>query len=268
MHRAAFAALGLPAHYQYALLDCPDEGAVRAAFEAMRRRELGGVNITAPYKRLAFALADEHDASASAVGVANTIVRSAEGRLVAHNTDVPALADALQDLSVRPRGALVIGAGGAAAAAVAACKQLGFAQIWLTARALTQTSEARVLGGAQVLVWPSHAEAHDALAQLAPSISLIVQATSAGRHAGDGGETIASLVPWASLPSDAVAYDVVYGIRIPPFVSAASRAGLVASDGLGMLARQGARAFSLWHGQEAPLDRMLDAARRHVGRIP
>ena len=58
-------------------------------------------------------------------------------------------------------------------------------------------------------------------------------------------------------------YDTVYSNSRPPFVSAALEAGARAANGLSMLLHQGALAFEIWFGREAP----IDAMRRIVGRL-
>jgi shikimate 5-dehydrogenase len=59
------------------------------------------------------------------------------------------------------------------------------------------------------------------------------------------------VVAWSELPAHAVAIDVVYSPRDTPWLRAARGRGLAATDGLGMLARQGALALDLWLGQGA-----------------
>jgi shikimate dehydrogenase len=87
----------------------------------------------------------------------------------------------------------------------------------------------------------------------------VVQATSAGMRGADPGEAAAAVVAWDALPSDAVALDVVYAPPDTPFLHAARARGLRCTNGLGMLARQGALAFELWLGVPAPLEAMLAA---------
>jgi shikimate dehydrogenase len=87
----------------------------------------------------------------------------------------------------------------------------------------------------------------------------VVQATSCGMSGGSPGGIVASAVAWATLPDDALAYDVVYAPTDTLFLAKARERGLQASHGLGMLARQGALAFELWLGVPPPLDAMLAA---------
>lgn len=277
MHAAALAAMPLDASYE--AIDCPDEASFALQISRLRGGELDGVNVTLPYKRLACALADRVDPSAARVGAANTLVRApacagAPAPLVAHNTDVPALVDELAALGASPGVALVLGAGGAALAAVEACRLAGATDVLVSTRSWSSPpagepvdparwpgAEPLVRLGARPVAWPTP------LAPVASSITMVVQATSAALRGGiDAAAAVAARVPWHALPPHAVAIDLVYthGARTSPFELAAAAVGLAARDGLGMLARQGARALALWVGREPDLDVMLRAARRHV----
>jgi shikimate dehydrogenase len=261
IHGAAYAELGLDARYD--LLDAPDEAAVGRAVAAVRRGELTGANVTVPWKQVALALADRADASASDVGAANVLARGAAGEVVAHNTDVPGLAAELAELSASPRVALVLGAGGAALAAVASARRLG-AAVRVTARrfdaAVSDASwpnaaELRRLG-ASLVAWPSPGSRLDG----ASDVDLVIQATSAGMSGASSGDAVADVVPWSRLRPGAVAYDLVYNPRVTPFLERAAAAGVTARGGLGMLVGQAAFAFELWLERPAPRAVMRAAA--------
>jgi shikimate dehydrogenase len=259
MHAAAYRALGLSFSYD----------AVRATqnelprvVDALRRGAYDGLNLTVPHKERVLELVDELDASARAIGAANTLVRTADGRVVAHNTDAPALAEELTRLAgpgiswASGRG-LVLGSGGTARAAIAAFKKLGVREIVVRARAFEdQVRRERFVAAAPaaIVAQPWRASAATEGATLA-----VVQATSAGMTGADPGEAVANVVEWGALPNHTVAIDVVYAPRDTPFLRAARARGLIGDDGLGMLARQGALAFELWLGMPAPLDAMRAA---------
>jgi len=97
IHRAAYQELELS--HRYELVDCPDEAAVVKVVDALRSGEIAGANVTIPWKRLALKLADMVAPSVQRVGVANVLARGADGAIVAHNTDVPALVEEFQRLS-------------------------------------------------------------------------------------------------------------------------------------------------------------------------
>ena len=70
-----------------------------ATVDALRRGDFDGLNLTVPHKEHGLALADTADESARAIGAANTLVRGADGKVTAHNTDAPALAAELRRLA-------------------------------------------------------------------------------------------------------------------------------------------------------------------------
>lgn len=250
MHAAAYRALGL--EHTYEAIDV-DELAFAAVVEALKQGSFDGLNVTVPHKLRALALADAAAESAMAVGAANTLVRSAAGHVVAHNTDVEALRRELVALAgsedaIAGKTGVVIGTGGAARAAVQALGELGAARIVVLGRKLNALTGERVVAGAL---------SEGAFA--ADDVAAIVQATTAGMEGGPDGAVARDAIDWAGVPKGAVALDVVYGRAEAPFVAAARAAGLRATDGRGMLARQGALAFELWLGIPAPLAEMRAA---------
>lgn len=262
MHVAAYRALGLPHTYEATRATVDD---LTRIVEALRSGEYDGLNVTVPHKERVLALVDELDASAKAVGAANTLVRSPAGRIIAHNTDAPALADELRRLRgldgawTGLRG-LVLGSGGAARAAIAALAQLDVGEIVVRARAFQD--EARRGRFAQTVSTRLVLQSWRASASSERTTFAVIQATSAGMNGADAGDTVARAVDWDAVPRAAVAIDVVYAPRDTPFLRAARARGLRCDDGLGMLARQGALALELWLGRsgvQAPLDVMRAA---------
>ena len=84
-----------------------------------------GVNVTIPHKEAALALADAASDAARAIGAANTLTFERDGAILADNTDAPGAARGCCAARIDPAGrsALVLGAGGAARAAVWALVQ-------------------------------------------------------------------------------------------------------------------------------------------------
>ncbi|MDF2697006.1 MAG: Shikimate 5-dehydrogenase alpha [Labilithrix sp.] len=260
MHAAAYLALGLPHSYDK-LETSLEELASRV--DALRSGTVAGLNVTVPHKTNVLALVDSVDASASATGAANTLVRFEGGTVRAYNTDAPALRDEIRRLAKSPdmfrgRSALVLGTGGAARAAIFALGELGVARVIVRGR--RQKDE---LGGVLAASGSSATlvfQALDAPPSDPDDLAVVVQATTAGMDgAAVPGEIVARAVDWAKAPPDCVVYDVVYvPPRTPLLVEAAAR-GLACDSGLGMLVRQGALAFELWLGVPPPLDVMRAA---------
>lgn len=267
IHQAVYDTYSLP--HQYELVDCPDVSVLAEQVGALRAGRLAGANVTVPWKRAALELADIAHPSAQATGAANVLLRDESGRIVAHNTDAPALARVLEPRvqSSQQRGVLILGNGGAALAAVVAAKSLGLDPLYVSARRWAReplederSEEFRHLG-ARPIAW-----GQPAFAQVAPRLAAVVQATSAGMSGVGGGEQLASLVPWSDLPPDAFCYDVVYNPPLTPFLEQAMSAHLPAEGGLSMLVGQAAQAIRLWLRVEPPLDAMMQRAQVAIAR--
>jgi shikimate dehydrogenase len=271
IHRAAYRELGLA--HEYELIDVPNETELGRVMAAVRTGELSGVNVTIPWKRQAYAAADRHALLAAQLGVANVLVRDGE-QIVAHNTDALALEVEFKRL-VSTQRAIVLGSGGAAPAVVAAARAAGIAQVYVSARrfepGLPRTSwpgAAELLGlGAELLAWPSEsATARAEFGECCRPAGLVVQCTSAGMQGKDSGEPLAGLVPWASLPVDALAYDLVYAPLETPFLRVARASGRRTAHGLNMLVGQAALSVEIWLGQKPPAEPLLAAALEELER--
>jgi len=239
MHRAAFAALGISGRYDVRRVD--PEGMATAAGE-VRAGTLDGANITMPHKRLAASLADELSPAARRAGSVNTWLRRG-ARLFGETTDVAGIRIAWQRAGL-PADApvLVLGAGGAAAAALVA---LADRVLHVAARrpsAVAALSE-RVEVDVRAERWG------DAVAG-----AVVVNATPIGMH----GEPL----PDDLLDRAVGLFDMAYGPDPTPAVSAARARGLPVADGIAMLAAQAEVAFELWTGRPSPPGVMERAARK------
>ena len=260
MHAAAFRALGLPHTYE-AVRATPAE--LPTVVNALREGRYDGLNVTVPHKQSVLSLVDVLDEGARVAGAANTLVRRADGAIVAHNTDAPALAAEVIRIAGPARRwpqarALVVGSGGTARAAVVALGvYLGVRDIVARARSFSDRSRREAF--LATLPCPVTAQPWEPWPSSEARTTALIQATSAGMHGADPGETVRDVVAWDALPADAVGIDVVYNPRDTPWLRAARDRGLSCDDGLGMLAAQGALALTLWLGIEAPLRAMRAA---------
>lgn len=233
---------------RYEALDVPPD-ALAATVRALAAERAAG-NVTVPHKEAFAALCDRLSSVAARVGAVNTFWTSPEGALVGDNTDVGGFARAVRallgaeplDLTIA-----VLGAGGAAAAALAAMER------W---------------PGCRVRVWSRTGPRADALAaRFAPiarsertvagcvrGAALVVNATPLGLRVDDP-------LPVAPerLRRGSAVLDLVYHPEETAWVRRGRAAGLRASDGLTMLLEQGALAFERWFGVAPDRDRMWDA---------
>ena len=268
LHQSAYRALELG--HRYELVDCPDRAAVEQELSRLARGETAGINVTLPWKRLTLELAARKDPLAAQIGAANVVAREPDGSLKAYNTDATALLDELRPADGRKR-ALIIGAGGAARAAIVACRTLGVGEIVLSSRRFQSGQEWPDSGefarlGAMTVAWPGALPERASFQARVAGSDIVIQATSAGMHGADPGEEIAALVPWDRLAPGAFAYDVVYTPAITPFLRAAREARVLAQGGLGMLIGQAALSLERWLGSPAPRDAMRGAAEAELSR--
>jgi shikimate dehydrogenase len=244
LHNAAFAATGLD--WTFVVFEpAPDSGA--AAVEAMRALGLGGLSVTMPFKEQVAAAVDELAPAAAALAAVNC-VRWDGGRLVGENTDGAGFIGALaadHGFDARGRRCVVVGAGGAGRAVVAALAGTGAADIAVVNRTRARAEVAAALAGEVGRVAETAAVA---------GADLVVNATSLGMRPGD-----ALPLPVDALRPGQVVADLIYHPPVTPLLEAAAAAGAIAVNGLGMLVHQAAAAFTHWTGVPAPVAAMRDA---------
>ena len=225
----------------------------------LRGADWAGANVTVPYKEAVLPHLDALTPTAAGIGAANTLFKQ-DGRLLGHNTDAAGLLADLYALEVDLTGrpALILGAGGAARAAVAACAAVG-AEARVAARRPEQVEALRAVGPLQAFALD---EAGVRMA--AADCAVIVNCTPLGLRPADPSPW-PEAVPW---PPGAFAYDLIYNPAETRFTRQARHAGLRAATGLGMLVEQGALALELWTGQTAPRALMRAAAERALQSPP
>jgi shikimate dehydrogenase len=236
---AAFAAAGLDAVMVPLAVPPADLPTVVAALRAVGAL---GASVTAPHKQAVVACCDELGPAARTIGAVNCLA-FADGRVIGHNTDGDGFADALAAAGVSLRGkrTVLLGAGGAARAVAYGVRE-GRA-IEVIARRPAEVGWA--------LAWPWQAEhLRDAFARA----DLVVDCTSTALDEAAEGPFVDGL-PLDALRPHAVVASLAY--HHPPRLLAHARAlGHVALDGRAMLVHQGARAFTWWTDQPAPIAAM------------
>ena len=216
IQNAAFAARGLD--WAYVALAVPD-GDLEAAVRGVAALGFAGANVTAPHKRAVVSLCDTLDERSARAGSVNTLVLR-DGRVEGGTTDAEILAE------VEAERAVVIGAGGAAAAFAAALEERGAG-----VRMFSRRGE-----------WPPRAERADLVVHATPVVDDVLVALR---------------------PAHRV-IDLAYRAdgRPTALVAAARAAGCEqVVDGLEVLVAQGAASFERWTGVPAPVDVMRAAAR-------
>jgi shikimate dehydrogenase len=254
MHQAAMLASGVEGTYVLRDLEATELDAFAAELRAGRYT---GCNVTVPYKAAMAARCDRLEGDAETLGVVNTItVRG--GRLVGVTTDSDGFELALSETRMWPRQgatALVLGAGGAAAAVALALTRVPLLRLRIAARnPEAAASLARRLDGSgdvATVTWEP-----DAIGREGAHASIVVNATSVGLRS----------LPFdpAALPAACLVADIRYQPRPVDVVSAALASGHRATDGLEMLLQQGLLSFAIWTGLSAPAGAVRSALQRAV----
>jgi shikimate dehydrogenase len=267
MHNAAFEELGL--NWSYVPL-AVRPGEVVDAVRGLAALGFAGANVTVPHKQEVIGALDGVEPEAAALGAVNTIVvqRSDGGTgLRGHNTDSTGFVRAVRAAGFEPagRGALVVGAGGGARAVVYGLLDAGAKEVGvLDVEAQRAESLVGDLGGSvgqgKLSVVPATTEA---LIERADEVDLLVNATPVGMWPQVDGSIWPEGVP---MPPGLTVFDLVYNPGETKLLAQARESGARAIGGLGMLVEQGAEAFELWTGREAPVGVMRAACERGLGR--
>ncbi len=254
MHRAGYEAIGASFVYvPFAVTEADLPGALAG----MRALGIRGLGVSMPFKLSVIPLLDRLDPVARRIGAVNTIVND-DGQLVGHNTDAWGAAHALSEaLELEGKSVVVLGAGGAARAAVFAFCEAKM-RVHLANRTLEKARElarAAAREGFSITV----SDLGD-LASHRPDA--IVNCTSATMDEY-GAE---SLVPEPMLSPDLVVMDIVYKPIHTRLLALAERAGARTVHGGRMLLHQAGRQFELYTGQAAPLEAMDAALQQAIGQ--
>ncbi len=210
----------------------------------VREIPIHGLSITMPYKEAILHFLDNTDAYTSKVGACNTAVRGQDGKLYGFNTDVAGVVRPLeQRLTLQGAKVLIVGAGGAARAAVFGLKERG-AEVWILNRSsapaqkLARQARARVMKRADLRKVP---------------FDVLINATPVGL-----GNTRDCVLKENEIQARIV-FDMVYDPVETRLIQIARAKGLVVIPGIEMFVQQAARQFEIWTGKPAPAEEMLRA---------
>lgn len=248
LHNTAFDELGL----DWVSVGFPvAPGRAPVALVGARALGLQGLSVTMPHKEEAAVASNDLAVEAARLGAVNCMV-PADGGWRGENTDGAGFIAALaRGDRFAPSGTrcLVVGAGGAARAVIAALGDAGAAEVVVVNRTEVRARTAAALAGSVGRV---------GAAGEATKCDLVVNATPAGMGGVVGGTSGWPVDP-ALLGTGQVVVDLVYHPSTTPWLVAAAERGADAVNGLGMLVHQAALQVELWTGNAAPVDAMWQA---------
>src|SRR3984957_5089833 len=202
-----------------------------------------GLSVTMPLKQEIMEHLEKTDPLSAKIGACNTVLRAQDGKLYGFNTDVAGIIGPLEKrMSLRGAKALVLGAGGAARAAVFGLRDKG-AEVFILNRTPETAAKLAKQSGAKTIK-------KDALAK-AP-FDVIINATPIGMAGQKGAQVLE-----AKDLNTKLVFDLVYNPVETPLLRAARQQSIPIITGVEMFVHQGARQFEIWTGKPAPEEEML-----------
>jgi len=216
--------------------------AIGDLMQCVRDIPIHGLSVTMPYKTEIMKYLDKTDAVTQKIGACNTVIRGGDGKLYGFNTDVAGVIRPLeQRMAITGSKFLVLGAGGAARAAVFGLKERG-AEVWV----MNRTAAA-----AQKLAKQAKAKFVQKTGLAKLTFDAIINATPVGMK----GEQDKPLLSEKEL-NTRYAFEMVYAPAETKFTKMARAKGIHVIPGIEMFVHQGARQFEIWTGKPAPFDEM------------
>ena len=212
-------------NYRYLTVKVRPED-LQKAMDSVRIFGMKGINLTMPHKIKVIPYLDELSPAAEIIGAVNTVIQK-DGKLYGENTDGKGFVIALKNSGETLEGKTVtiLGAGGAARAIAVECALNGAAHINIVNRSSEKGME---------------------LAVFSPNVN-------------DRPD-----IDYSSLTGKMCVCDVIFNPAQTLFLKAAAENGAKTVTGLGMLVQQAALNFTLWTGEEAPVDVMEEALKREL----
>jgi shikimate dehydrogenase len=263
MHNAAFKHLGLDFHYASFPIK-PDD--LADGLRGLKSLNIMGCNVTIPYKEQVIPFLDRLSEDARMLGAVNTIVNR-DGMLWGYNTDSSGfLRSLVEDLGFNIAGkeALILGAGGAARAVAFALARAGIQGMVIANRSIDKgqklVEDVKGYYPCQVLACLLEPQA---LREHLASAQLLVNTLPLGMFPHV--EEMPPIQPEWLKPALTVC-DLIYNPSKTKLLAMAEKRGCTILNGEGMLVYQGAEAFKLWTGQEAPVSIMRNILKQELER--
>ena len=259
MEEAAFAAKGL--NYRYLTVKVEKDD-LEAAMNGVKAFNMRGINLTIPHKVRVLQYLDELSEAASIIGAVNMVVNK-DGKLFGENTDGKGFLISLENegVSVDGKQVVILGAGGAARAISVECALAGAAKIIIVNRnkergeELVKLIQEKTPAEAQYVSW-------DQPYRVDPDTDILINATCIGLYPDVNSKPN---VDYDTVTNKMVVSDVVFNDPNTLFLQEAAKRGAHTINGLGMLVNQGALNFTLWTGEEAPIEVMTETLKNEFG---
>tara|TARA_B100001093_G_scaffold389357_1_gene375554 strand:+ start:1231 stop:2022 length:792 start_codon:yes stop_codon:yes gene_type:complete len=200
----------------------------------IRDKQISGVNVTVPFKKVIIPLLDELTYEAEKTQSVNTIYLNT-GRVVGHNTDINGFETSIQKLKfeIRNKNVLILGAGGVVPSIIFVLNKMKASKIIISNRTREKAENLKNLfKNLNIVNWGD-----------VPNFDLIINATSVGLNKEDKIN-----LDFSSIGKNKLFYDVIYNPKETNFLKVGKNLGNVAANGKLMFIYQALSAFHIWHG--------------------
>lgn len=238
--------------------------ALASAVCGLRDAGVVGFNVTIPFKTEIMPLLDALSEDAQRIRAVNTVVIASDGTMTGHNTDVTGFMAgfAARGIGLAGKRTVLIGAGGAARAALWGLLRSGVSSVCIGVRNLAK-GKALCTDFAEDGTLAVYCFDDPHFRDVLCTADIVVQTTPIGMSPQT--DAMPPVDPAAISPYAAV-YDLIYTPAETAFLRAAAAHGCTTINGETMLVMQGAEAFSLWTGVRPNTDLMQRALREELAR--
>lgn len=261
MQNAAFSNRGINNVYLPIEVKPDSFGTVIKAVSSMN---FGGFNITIPYKVEIMKYLDKIDETAKRIGAVNTVVIK-DGRLEGYNTDGIGFLKSFQEAAeatIEEKKVFVLGSGGASRAICMTLALNKAKKLYICNRtfekALALVEDINKFMPESSTAIPME---YDDMKKAVEHADVFINTTSVGMFP----EIDEIPIDSSLLKKELIVYDVVYNPRKTKLILEAEKLGCKTISGLGMLVYQGAEAFELWTGKNAPTELMYSIVSEALG---
>ena len=260
IHNEGFLRLSINARYMAFLVE---EKELESTLSALRKMQVGGLNLTMPLKEAVLPLCDSLSKEAKLSSSVNTLVFSGNGEMIGCSTDGIGFFRALEaeNGSVKDKKLCLMGLGGAGKAILSRAVYTELSEIRLLQRASSIEKNRAFIekveqeSGKSILLGCYE----ENLAEFLEESDILVNASNVGMREE------ASLIPEVKLLHKGLfVADCIYHPFETKLLSQAREAGLRYMNGLPMLFYQAAEAFRLWTGKRFPEEEVLEELKRRV----
>jgi shikimate dehydrogenase len=252
IHNTAANLLGL--NYAFFAFDVLPEN-LEAALTGMKAMNMRGFSLSLPHKKKVLPFLDSKSLEVSYSGAANTIVNEG-GKLSGYNTDISGFTRAIEvyDELFRGKPAFIIGAGGAASAAIySLIMNFHVKKIHLMNRTLQHSAmlAANYSYLSKDVVFEVIPHTDKRIESALASSGIVINTTSIGMSPNT--DQLVD-IPFECLNRESIVFDMIYNPLKTKFLEAAEKCGCISVNGLYMLLYQAAEAFKLWTGKNMPVE--------------